>query len=231
MSFGVTADYWNLKDTHWRPQSDNCNPTAAGEGQAEDSHGDIRASTVHGKAKAWRTAYKVVAADSTGAFALATKVKLGNIVAIDSATKGVVTGIELATSNKDFPVVTVSGVQFFGDTLNQQHYTVPNCTAIKAQKRVQTIGVTVDTNNRANSCTLNATLQVVQCADSLGAFVQTDAYQGRVESTVEAVNATATPTLAADSGWTEAKDEDVNTSNTEYGKGVITVFRNILPDT
>jgi hypothetical protein len=233
MSFGVTTDYFALGDTNWRPQTDQLTPSAAGKAQALDSHGDIQASTVHGKAAAYSTSYKVVnGTGATDSFVLSAKVKLGNIVVIDSGHKVVVTGISVATSNRDFPVVTVSGPQYFGDSLTQNVYTPPGASPLYARKKAQAIGVTLSAGNRLNSCTANYTLPVVQVADSLGAFVKTDAYQGEAEVSAEAVNASAAPAIAADTanGWAVSKDQDINTSNTDYGRGTLTVFKAILPD-
>lgn len=230
MSYGVTIDYFGLGDTHWRPQTGAKNPTAAGEAQAVDSFGDVQASTVHGKAKAFTSSYEIVDGDSGVNFNINTHVKLGNIIAIDTATKAVVTGVNIETANVKRPMITVSGPQFFGDSVGQPTFTIPGATALKAIKQAQAMGVVVATTNRLNTCSLNASLQVVNTADSLGVFVQTDVYQGRAEVTAEAVNASAAPAITADSGWTLAKDQDVNTSNTEYGKGVLNVFKNIVRD-
>lgn len=230
MSFGVTKDYWGLADSHWKPQAGNKAPTAAGEAQAEDSHGDLRASTVHGHAGAWTVPYDVIGGDSGLHFSVNTHVKLGQIVAVDSVVKGVITTVEVATTNKTFPRVTVGGVQFFGDSLSQLEYSIPTPAALHAHKRAQAMGVVVAADNRLNSCTLSASLQVIQVADSLGVYVQTEAYQGRAEVTAEAVHATADPAITADSGWAVSKNQDIATSNTEYGKGTLNVFKNILPD-
>jgi hypothetical protein len=230
MSYGVTSDYFGLGDTDWRPQSNQKAPTAAGEAQAEDSHGDVQASKVHGKAGAWTTTYKVVGGD-TG-LGIAAKIKLGQIVAIDSLTNAVITGFGLATNNRDYPVATVNGVEFFGDSLSQLQYTIPGVAAIKPLKRAQPIGMSVAGNNRLNSSELRTTLEVLQAPDSLGVFVQTDAYKGRAEATGEAVNASAAPVMAADTttGWALQTAQGVNAGNTDYGKGTLAVYKNILPD-
>lgn len=233
MSFGVTTDYFNLADTNWLPQTDACTPTAAGKAQAADSHGDIQAQTVFGKAKAYSTSYKVVnGTGATDSFVLSAKIKLGTVVAIDSLTKAVVTGIQVATSNREFPVVTVSGPQYFGDSLTQNLYTPPGVATLYARKKAQAIGVTLAAGNRLNSCTANYTCQVVNAQDSRGVFVKTDAYGGEAEVSAEAVNATTAPVISADTanGWAVSKDQDVNTNNNDYGRGTLSVFKAILPD-
>jgi hypothetical protein len=231
MSFGVTTDYLKLSDTQYRPQSGNLEPTAAGEAQVQDSFGDVRASTVHGKAKAWTGSYKVIQGDSaTAVFDLNSKVKLGQIVHPDSATNAMITGVDIALVNTALPAVSCNAVEFFGDTSNQPTYTIPDIATLQALKRAQAVGVVVATNNRLNSCNVSASIEVDQTADSLGVFVQTNGYKGRVEVTAEAVHATSTPALTVDSGWTAARDQAVATTNTEYGKGTLAVFRNLLPD-
>lgn len=234
MSFGVTSDPFAIGDTHWRPQNLTEAPTAAGEAQAMDSNGDVQASTVYGRAKAWTQPFKVVGGDSGTTFNVNTHIKLGTIkVPVgDSGRKAICTSVEVATSNTDFPVVTCGFTEFFGDTANQAAYTIPGVATLTALKRAQSMGVVVSGVNRLNSCNLSASLQVVQVADSLGAFVQTAGYQGRAEATAEAINAAGAPTIAADTAnsWATSKDQDVATSNTEYGKATLSVFKNILPD-
>jgi hypothetical protein len=233
MNFGVTTDYFKLADTNWRPQTDALTPTAAGKAQAADSHGDIHAQTVFGKANAYSTSYKVVnGAGATDSFVLSAKIKLGTVVAIDSLTKAVVTGIQVVTNNRDFPVVTVSGPQYFGDSLTQNLYTPPGVATLYARKKAQAIGVTLAAGNRLNSSTANFTLQVVNAMDSLGVIKKTDAYGGEAEASAEAVNATAAPAIVADTanGWAVAKDQDINMTNTDYGRGTLSVFKAILPD-
>ena len=232
MSFGVTEDLFGLGDTKWRPQTGSKDPTAAGEAQVADSNGDIVASTVHGNAKAWSQSFKVVAGDSGTTVLLSTKVKLGQLFSPvgDSALKAIVTKVDIATTNTAFPLVTVSTEQFFGDTSGNKTYTIPGVTALKALKRAQGMGLVVAGVNRLNSCNLSASLQTVHEPDSLGVFVQSAGYAGRAESTGEAVNAAAAPAITADSGWTAARTQSEATDNRDYGKGSLTVFKNILPD-
>lgn len=233
MSFGVVTDYFAIGDSKWRPQTGSKDPTAAGEAQALDSWGNIAASTVYGRAKSWTQSFKVVKGDSGTTIVLSNKVKLGMIKspAGDSSLKCIITKVDVATTNTAFPLVTVSAEQFFGDTSGQKAYTIPGTTTLKAVKQAQDMGVAVATGHRLNSCNLSATLQTVHEMDSLGAFVQSAGYQGRAEATAEAVHATLAPVITADSGWTTARDQSESTDNKDYGKGSLTVFRAIQPDT
>ena len=233
MSFGVVTDYFGFGDTKWRPQTGSKDPTAAGEAQCPDSFGDVTASTVYGRAKAWTQSFKVVKGDSGSTVLLSTKVKLGMIKAPvgDSGLKCIITKVDIATTNTAFPLITVSAEQFFGDTAGQKAYTIPGTTALAAVKQAQAMGVEVASGHRLNSCNLSATLQTVHEMDSLGAFVQSAGYQGRAEVTAEAVHATSSPVITADSGWTTTRDIAESTDNKDYGKGSLTVFKNILPDT
>jgi len=226
MSFGVT-DYLGLADTQLKPQSSTLNPSGA-TADAPDSMGDIVAQTDYNKAKQWSVTYGVKCGDS---FAVSTKVKGGQIIAIDSGNDAVVTQIELATSNGEFPTITVQADQFFGDSDGQGLYTPP--FAVAALKQAQLVGATVVAGTRVQSCTARLTLELVRLADSMGAYVCANAYGAKAESTLEGLNPTGAAGFTADTtnGWAiPAGVVGASTSNSAYATGGVTLRKFVARD-
>lgn len=227
MAFGAT-DYFSLGDTAWEPQSSS-KSTASANAQAADSWGDVACETVYNRASTYQVVYALVKGSSVN---VTTKVKLGNIKTI-GAEKAVISSIEVATSNTDFPRVTVTAEEWHGDT-DLRTYTMTGATAIAAEKRAQAIGFVADTTTSTmiQSSTATYTVQVARVADSVGSYVKTAVYGGRGEVTAELMACAGTATAVADTanGWALAKEVESATDNTSYGNSTVSVFKNLAND-
>jgi len=228
MAFGVAQDYWALGDTIWEPQSSTLTPQAS-LANAQDSEGDNACEQQYNAYDQWSVVYKLVglAADTV---TVSSKTKCGTIIAIDTATKGVVTSIEVATANTDFPTITVAGEEWYGDT-EARTYTDP-FPDISPLKYGQAIGFVADTYSRVTSSTGSMTVQVARVADSVGVFVRTAVYQGRAEASGELVHCTTTAGAVADTahGWALTKNNDVNSDNASFGTSTVNAYQNVSAD-
>lgn len=224
-----TIDYLGFGDTRFEPQNSSVTPSAQ-EVQAEDSEGDVVCSSVISAAKAWSVAYRIVQGDTAGSDAvdLTGVLKVGTIVtpSDDSTAKAVVTKVDLATDNKNWPLLTVSADQWFGDT-EDHTYSLVGTTAVQAKKIAQSIGFSEDTNSRVNSASVSYSAQIVRVADSVGTYVKTAIYGGRAEGNGTLVGCTAVAGGAADTGWTLQNEVEASTDNESYGTSTYNVFRNL----
>jgi len=225
MPFGAN-DYFALGDTAYEPQSSSI-ATTASNAQAMDSWGDVACETVFGRAKTWQVVYALVKGATVN---VTTKVKLGNIKTI-GAEKAVITGVELATTNTDFPRLTVTGEEWFGDT-DLRTYTMTGLTAIAAEKRAQPIGVVLDTGTNINGSTASYTVQIVRVSDSVGTFAKSAVYGGRAEASNDLIACSTTAGAVADTAnsWALSKEAENATDNTSYGSSTVVAYLNLAND-
>jgi hypothetical protein len=229
MAFGATLDYFGLADTIWQRQNAESTPSASN-AQSMDSDGSVRCETVFAADKIFSVAYQLVKADGTPQ-SLDTKVKVGNIIAYDTNTKIAVTGLDVSTSNTEFPTVTVNGALHFGDTADQGKFS--SGVSVIGKKKAQAIGFVLGATSRVVSSSITVSSQRATVQDEDGDFVKSVVYQGRIEASGELTACTGNPTGTADTanGYALVNLPSLSQQNTDYASANIATFKNLLPDT
>lgn len=234
MAFGVLNDYFGLADTKHQLQSSSLAPATGGNAQVQDSNGNTTCETVFGRYGVYECAYKITSytSDTSGyvALNLDTDAMIGEIFAIDTATKAVVTGIGLELPNTEQPTLTITAEEYQGDaSAEAAQPTFSSGITFLGIKRAQAIGFVPDTDSRVTSCSVSLSGQLDATSDSQGARVLTVVYQGRAEATGELAACTGTPGASAHTGWTMNAAVGTSEQNTGYGTASVAVFKNLAP--
>jgi len=227
MSYGATTDPWSFADTTMHLQSYEVNPAPGGEAQAQDSNGDVAASTMYDTANSTVSAtYKscrdaaLVLYDTTAGVDF----RLGKVIG-----GNVITKIDVSTSNTDGrPTIVIGGEHAHGIADSAMPKYDPSDLEIAMTRKATAIGVTVDTVTNLLSSSGSASVSVSKTPDSNGNTACMDVYGGRVEASNELVGVTgAAGAAAADTNWTVSAGPSNAQTNTAYATGSITVFKNL----
>jgi hypothetical protein len=223
MSFGVDTDPWGFADTHIKIQSATPHDSSATEAQCEDSNGDVNESTMHDTTNAIVATYQschdtaLVFYDTTAGVDF----RLGKVIG-----GKVITSIEVATSNKERPTITITGESTSAADTSVQKYD-PSDLEISGERKATKIGATVDTNSKLVGSSATASVTVVKVLDSDGNEACKDVHGGRVEATDDFVGCAGAPGASEDTGWTKSAGSSEAQENTAYATGSIAVFKNL----
>ena len=223
MSHGVDTDPWGFADTHVKIQSATPNDSSATESQCEDSNGDVSESTMHDTQNSITATYKschdteLVFYDTTSGIDF----RPGKVI-----SGKVITGIEVATSNKERPTITISGESTQSLDTAVSKYD-PSDLEISGERKATKIGATVDTNSKLTGSSGSISVSVTKVQDSNGNEVCKDVYGGRVEATNDFMGCGGAPGASEDTGWTKSAGPSKNQENTSYESGSIVVFKNL----
>jgi len=139
-------------------------PVARSRADANDAENDVAAATWFGATDIFDVSCEYVL--KSGTLVLDT-LKLGEIVAGTA-----VASISAATSNTDWPKITItgkSGLQtMVAPALKLNTFKLPTLT-LTAAKRAQPLGFTVGADGRLTGCTFEASAEIAEVADGLGA--------------------------------------------------------------
>jgi len=201
-NFGALTDHFTLAATVGTLVESSKTPVANSRADALDENGDIADAAWYGNTAGElyeaSCTYQVDTTDVTVA-----ALKLGEL------STGVVTGIEIATSNGDWPKITVSGILGTGALEQGKTYALPTAT-VAAKKQAQAMGITV-TTGKLTSCSLSASCDLATANDGAGEPVAHGVSGAVATATAEAVaTSAATPVLAAAEGWEVATGSGLN---------------------
>ena len=193
-NFGGLTDHFGLATDHMVLVSSTATPVSQSRADALDENGDIAASAWHGNTSAGLEEATCVYALKSGT--LPTGFELGQL-----SVGVVVLSIAVATSNGEWPQITVSGI-IGSEALEQIKTYALGTLNVSGKKQAQAMGVAL-TTGKLTDCTLTATCDWAQQEDGLGEPV---AYG--VSGAIASADATAVgtgdaaPVLAAAAGYT-----------------------------
>ena len=202
-NFGGDTDHFGLATDHMVLVSSTATPVSQSRADAMDENGDIAASAWHGNTSAGLQEATCVYALKSGT--LPTDLELGQL---DVGV--VVLSIAVATSNGEWPQITVSGI-IGSEALEQIKTYALGTLNVAGKKQAQAMGVAL-TTGKLNDCTLTATCDWAQQEDGLGEPVAYGVSGAIASADATAVaTGTAVPVLAAAAGYTvsqgSGKDE------------------------
>ena len=221
-NFGALTDHFNLAASVGTLVESSKTPVANSRADALDENGDIADAAWYGNtaAKLYEASctYQVDKNDVT----VGTALKLGEL-----ATGVVVTGIEIATSNGDWPKITVSGILGTGALEQGKTYAMPTGT-VAAKKQAQIIAGITLTTGKLTSASLSASCDLATANDGEGEPVAHGVSGAVATATAEAVAITAeSPVLAADTGWNITTGSSLNEPQAAWHTGSISVEKTL----
>lgn len=221
-NFGALTDHFSLAATIGTLVESSKTPVANSRADALDENGDIADAAWYGN-----TAGKLYEASctyqvDTNDVTVATALKLGEL-----ATGVVVTGIEIATSNGDWPKITVSGILGTFALEQGKTYAMPTGT-VAAKKQAQIIAGITLTSGKLTSASLSASCDLATANDGEGEPVAHGVSGAVATATAEAVAITdESPVLAADTGWKSQPGSALNEPQAAWHTGSISVEKKL----
>lgn len=222
MSFGADSDYWSFADTNNKLISSSSTPNKT-EGQAQDSNGDVAASTLHDSVSDISVQYEhchdtaLVLYDTTSAVDFRVGKVIGGYV---------ITSLEVASENTARPKLTINGQSTSETDGDVQKYD-PTDLEIAGTRKATAVGATVAANNKLLSSTTTLSATVAKGLDSDGNECWLDVHAGRIEAVNNFVGVSVAPSATADTNWTLSGGPSNEQENTAYATGSVTVFKNM----
>lgn len=226
MSFGIDSDILGFGDTSLGIAINSVsNPgRTATEAQAQDSNGDVVASTLHDTGTGQQISLSYVCGkSSTVDFYDTTTAKDfrgGKVI-----NGYVITGISATTSNTAPATVQITAQKTNAADSEVDKYD-PGFT-FTGGKGAQGIGFTKDSVSRLTGSSASFSVQISRAMDSANEELALDVYGGRLDVTHNLVGVTGAPGGTADTGYTLLTGPSKEESNTEYATGTAVVFKNI----
>ena len=215
-NFGALTDHFALAATAGTLIEESKVPRPNSRVDAQDENGDIAASEWHGnKAGSLYDATCVYQVDTTA-------VDLSNLSLGQLDTGIVALSIEVATSNGDWPKITVTGVLGTGALEQDKVYALPAIT-VNPYKRAQAMGVTV-TTGKLTSCSVSASCDLAEALDGDGEPVAHGVSGAVLSASAEAVaTSAAAPVLAAAVGYDVVNPTGITAPQANWHTAAITV--------
>jgi len=217
MAFGAITDTLGLADLNWELQGSTSTPEASS-AQAITQVGDVACETQYEQTSTIEATYKS---------------KVDTDITVD-ITPGevingyVITGLSIATSNTERPILTVQATKEGSETGVSSNVYEALTTTVNGKKLASTFSaLTVTGELQSSPFTLSTQTARVTAAD--GSIAIDEAYQPRLEVTGEAVNCSAAAVIQAASGWTSTTGQNSSSSesNTGYQTASLTVYKNL----
>lgn len=226
MSYGIDSDILGFADTTNRIslQSVNNPVKTASEATAQDSNGDVVATTLYDTSAGHQIslnykAYKdtvILFYDTTSG----TDFRGGKVI-----NGYVITGLAVSTSNTDFTDITFTAQKTAAVDGDVEKYNWS--FTVTGGKGAQPVGFSSDTVTRVTGSSVNCSVQVARGMDSTGEELDLQVYNGRIEATNDLVGVTGAPGGSADTGFTLVSGPAKVEGNTAYATGSAVVFKNI----
>ncbi len=218
VNFGAQTDHWGLALGTVIESSKT--PVSQSRADALDENGDIADSAWHGNTEGDLYEASVTYQIDTTELDLS-ELNLGNIEAGKAAT-----GVEVTTSNSEWPKVTITGTLGTEPLEQAKTYALPEVTVLPL-KKAQAMGVTVTTGKLA-SCTLSASCDLATAHDGAGEPVAHGVSGAICSASAEAVaTSTAAPVLAAAATWTISTGSGTNEPQADWHTASIAVEKKL----
>ena len=222
--FGITGTGINL-NTSSNPRSYNVDAAV------QDSNGDFACRTKADTENQYTCVYRITGGgDTNNLHALDDLAKVGEVVTYDTATKIQITGVDLGTDNKSYPIVTVKGVKDPAGT--HTHATFSSGVTFTAAKRAQKIGLGAITG-KLTSSSLSISGSLATAQDSLGVTVKREPEGVRAVANNSLQICTGSVAAVADTagGWKTETPLSGDEVNTDYGTSTISAYKDLVRDT
>jgi hypothetical protein len=203
--FGALTDHFaltgvgNVFETIGELVDSSETPVSQNRADAQDESGDIAASAWHGNTAGELSEVSCTYAVKSGTLDTS-DLQCGEITV--GTDKIVITGIEISTSNGEWPQVTVSGTKgteaITAPTGKLNTYTLPAINVL-GMKLAQPLGFTVG-NGKLTGSSLSAAVELAQQEDGGGEPVAHGVSGGTIEISADFVRITDAP------GWTVSID-------------------------
>lgn len=234
MSYGSTKDWFGLAAVAGiELQSNDKNPSYATEATSEDSNGDVVCVTKAGETNEVSATYKICG-DTFNMDTAAIDLKVGSVKSYDTGTHYQITGFDVSTDNKEFPTLTVNGVQDPGATAGT-HAEYTSGVSVIGKKKAQGFGLgAIVAGNKVISSNLSVSGNIATVEDSQGDIVKREPYGVKITTSNTLQNCTADPTAPADTANGYYLDNPLTTlseSNTDYGTATVSTFKQLQQDT
>lgn len=230
MGYGATKDWFKLVATGISLQGGSNSPKYNVDASVEDSNGDFACRTKKDTETEFSASYKITAGgDTNNQHALDDLTKIGLVVVFDSSTSIQVTGLDLKTDNKGYPVLDVKGVK---ETAAQSHATFSSGVTFLAKKKAQAFGIASITGKViSGSVSISGGLATAQ--DSQGITVKREPEGVRLTTSNSLQACTGLPAAVADTtgGYKIETPLASDESNTGYGTSTIAAYKDIARDT
>ena len=221
-NFGALTDHFTLAATIGALVESSKTPVANSRADALDENGDIADAAWYGNTDGDLYEASCTYQVDTNDVNVATALKLGEL-----ATGVVVTGIEIATSNGDWPKITVSGTLGTGALEQGKTYAMPTGT-VAAKKQAQIIAGIALTTGKLTSASLSASCDLATANDGAGEPVAHGVSGAVATATAEAVAITdESPVLAADTEWKSQPGSSLNEPQAAWHTGSISVEKTL----
>jgi hypothetical protein len=230
MAYGATTDWFGEAGTGINLQTSSESKKYNIDAAIQDSGGDFACRTKSDTETEYSCAYRVTGGgDTNNLHSLDDFGKVGEIKTYDTNTKIQVTSVEVATDNKSFPIVTLSGVKDPAGV--QTHPTYSSGVTFTAAKRAQKIGLGAITGKLVSS-SVSVSGSIATAQDSLGVTVKREPEGVRAVATNSLQACTGAVAAVADTanGWKTETPLSGDQSNTDYGTSTIAAFKDIVRD-
>jgi hypothetical protein len=204
-NFGALTDHFGLASATLILVNSSSTLIEQSRGDAQDENGDIAASTYFGNTTQAMAEVSCTYALKSGTLNINT-IKLGALAASATVLRE---SIEVATSNSEFPQVTVSGrkniIAITAPTGKLNTFTLPTYT-LTGIKQAQLIGFTIGAGCRLTGSSIGASVEMAQQDNGLGEPIAHGVSGGTGTISAELVRVTAAPawTLLTTSPWDTA---------------------------
>jgi hypothetical protein len=218
-NFGALTDHFALASATLILVNSSETPIEQSRADAQDENGDIVASSYFGNTTQAMAEISCTYALRSGTLDIAT-IKLGALAASATVLRE---SIEVATSNSEFPQVTVTGrkniIAITAPTGKLNTFTLPTLT-LTGIKQAQLIGFTVGTGCRLTSSSIAANLELAQQDNGLGEPIAHGISGGTGTITAEFVRVTTAPswTVASGAPWAAAGLTQTQAPSLEQGQ-------------
>lgn len=220
MAFGVTTDWFGKASAGTKElQSSDHSASYAVDATAENSDGDVACRTKAGETNEYSVTYKHCG-EATGVSIDSAWGKVGELIS------GIqITGIDVSTDGKDFPSITMKGVEHPSGAATPSTYS--SGVTYDAIKKAQGFGATASNGNIISSTvSISGSMAIVEDADGDIKCREPYGVQIKGSNTVQACS--GAPAGSASAGYTLDAPIGRSESNTGYDTANIEVFKDLL---
>ena len=222
--FGIGTDHFGLDSASLTLIESSSTPAPVSIEQAQDETGNTVAedSYAGGPATAIECQYRLV----SGTLDLST-LALGYLLV--DATKTCITGIEVATSNGEWPTITVSGFTGVINETDMDTWTLPAIT-INGKKHAQGLDFTVGADCRLTSSSLSATAEFHHTLDDAGVVAAMAVTGANCEISAEMVEIEGACAWTPGGTWIETQAPGASNGNISWGTASATASKFLAAD-
>ena len=218
MGYGSPTDHFGLADSVWVVQSSSDPSKFNVDASVQDSNGDVACRTKADTETEYSVAYKLIGG---GTVSIDGKVKIGQ-----RKESALINGISGNTTNRDFPVITVKGI----DNSAASTAIYSSGISIDARKKAQAPWLTSITGKvSASNFDISADIVAVQNASGVTVVRELSGARVTAGATLQACSGACAASAA--SGYAIETPKSANMVNNDYGTETISVYKDLARDT